>query len=69
VIGKLLTFLKIQEVIVITYSNIYIDLPGPGNYRLPSEFGHYESKNKFSSSMMQRTFSQPALNETKKDQL
>ena len=22
------------------------NLPGPGNYRSPSEFGHYESKNK-----------------------
>lgn len=26
-----------------------MNLPGPGNYKLPSEFGHYESKNKYKS--------------------
>ena len=26
-----------------------LDQPGPGNYRLPSEFGHYESKSHYKS--------------------
>ena len=30
------------------YSNVVIDLPGPGNYKMPSDFGHYEAKNSVS---------------------
>lgn len=26
-----------------------VQTPGPGNYRLPSDFGYYESKKKFAS--------------------
>ena len=28
-----------------------IETPGPGNYRLPSDFGYYENKKKFSSTL------------------
>jgi hypothetical protein len=38
---------------------ILIGYPGPGNYKAPSDFGHYESKNKFPTglkgSMSQQT--------------
>jgi hypothetical protein len=36
--------------------------PGPGSYRLPSDFGHYESKNK--AKMMTRVQSVQALPKT-----
>ena len=40
--------------------------PGPGNYRLPSDFGYYEAKKKYTSTrgspVMSRSASQPIIN-------
>jgi hypothetical protein len=33
-------------------------MPGPGNYKMPSEFGHYESKTSWNSRMMKSTSAQ-----------
>ena len=54
-----------------------LQTPGPGNYRLPSDFGYYESKKKEANNTgfrtagpgMGRSASQPALNGTNKDTL
>jgi hypothetical protein len=32
-----------------TVLGLKIETPGPGNYRLPSDFGYYENKKKFGS--------------------
>jgi hypothetical protein len=50
-----------------------VGTPGPGNYRLPSDFGQYEAKNTSSSvrisARMTKSASQPALGKGQSDQL
>ncbi|CDW81826.1 UNKNOWN [Stylonychia lemnae] len=55
-----------------------LQTPGPGNYRLPSDFGYYESKKKYDSQRsatgsparrMASSASQPVLNNNKKEEL
>ena len=36
-----------RKTVLVKSSNV--NSPGPGNYRLPSDFGYYESKKKYTS--------------------
>jgi len=44
------------------------DTPGPGNYKLPSEFGHYISKNALKKPQTEQTNRKPAPLELKENQ-
>ena len=56
-----------------------VETPGPGNYRLPSDFGYYEAKKKYGSAMgsanvsparrMVQSASQPVLAKGQKEEL
>jgi len=39
-----------QQVCFYLWLSTFIEIPGPGEYVAPSEFGHYESKRKYNSS-------------------
>lgn len=54
-----------------------LQTPGPGNYRLPSDFGYYEAKKKYESvrsvggspKRLSMSASQPVLGKGHKDEL
>jgi hypothetical protein len=45
----LLILLRVRKV---SLKDSFVALPGPGTYRLPSDFGYYETKNKTNSKLM-----------------
>jgi hypothetical protein len=57
--GILYRCLKTQEV---SKSNqLIIVSPGPGTYRIPSDFGYYENKNKCNTKLMSQTMTNGLL--------